>query len=76
MGCKEHSNNFGYFCTKCNKNLCKDCKDVHITEESINNYDIIKNFDLFNKEIKYKKEYIKNYFFFNIKINIKIYIIN
>ena len=64
MGCqkKEHNQKqFQYYCSKCKKNLCKDCceEDEHSNE---NNSIIIFNELNNNDEFKRKEKYIKEYF--------------
>ena len=60
--CKKHSKVFECYCCDCKKNLCEDCyNDVehNLKTEKENIYKYFKKMD---EEIKYKEEFIENYF--------------
>ena len=63
-GCNQHSKIFQCYCNKCEKNLCEEC--YNICSEDIdhkmdtNSENIFLHFDILEKKIKYKEEYIIN----------------
>ena len=64
--CELHNSKYIYFCSICDKNLCKICKEMHphIIGNTTNIYKEIK--DLYN-EMKYIKDFAKN----DIQVKIK-----